>query len=87
MTPIESTALNNLTRQIRSISDETLDEIANSRVWGTYGPDGKSELTWKKWSELDTEHIENILITQPVNELQVRVFLHILKKRYSRSDS
>ena len=82
MTPLEATALTELTRQLRSISDEKLDVLAKTLKWGTYGPNGDGELKVKSFSELDTEHLENIVITQPITELQIRVILHILKKRY-----
>jgi hypothetical protein len=43
----------------------TAGDQLNDMTWGTFGPDGTEPLAIKTLRELDTEHLENILITQP----------------------
>lgn len=51
--------------------------------WGNYGPDSDQSLAVTTIADLSTEHLENILITQPhvENELAAAILM-LLKKRY-----
>ena len=50
--------------------------------WGTYGKDGKSKYKRVKISELTTEHIEAILLTQNMtNSMIKKVLINELKYR------
>jgi hypothetical protein len=86
--PIEAQILTNTAKFVRDISDGRLDCFAHDIKWGTYGPKGTDQLVFKPLDKLDTEHLENILITQPdLRPLFIRVVLHILKKRYTATAS
>ena len=52
-------------------------------TWGTFGPDRDEELQKYTISNLSTQHLENILITQPhiKNEMAAAILM-LLKKRY-----
>ena len=52
-------------------------------TWGTYGPMRDEELQHYSIDNLSTQHLENILITQPQirNELAAAILM-LLKKRY-----
>lgn len=83
MTTIEGQTLANITKTIRNIPNTTLDELANTKLWGTFGPDGVGPMRMRTLGSLDTEHLENILITQKqISTIYSAVILHILKGRY-----
>jgi len=52
-------------------------------TWGTYGPKRDEELQHYCITKLSTQHLENLLITQPqiTNELAAAILM-LLKKRY-----
>lgn len=51
--------------------------------WKTYGPSGSGELTEKNLVDLETAHLENILITQPqIDNDTAAAILFILRSRY-----
>jgi len=52
-------------------------------TWGTYGPDRDEDLQKYTIDKLSSQHLENILITQPQipNELAAAILM-LLKKRY-----
>lgn len=51
--------------------------------WGSYGLSGRDALKYRPLIELDTNHLENILITQPqITPAYRATILHILKSRY-----
>ena len=59
------------------------DNAAAFLTWGTYGPNGDQPLTHKSLADLDTEHLENIIISQPhVLPHFKAAILCELKKRY-----
>jgi len=52
-------------------------------LWGTYGPEGTCSLKKKPLSDLETDHLEAILITQPQIEPWLKAtILELLKIRY-----
>jgi hypothetical protein len=52
--------------------------------WGTYGPEGKGPKETKKLAELDTDHLEAILITQPhLGNYYRATILALLQQRYA----
>lgn len=53
--------------------------------WGSFGPDRDEELDHSTIADLTTQHLENILITQPhiSNELAAAILM-LLKKRYDK---
>lgn len=54
--------------------------------WGSYGRNGDELLKKRKLVDLDTDHLEAILITQPQTSPAYRAaILHILKGRYQAS--
>ena len=66
-----------------SLTDDDLDHLAAVTKWGTYGPNGDQPRVDKPLNQLDTDHLENILITQRHISWQIScVILHILKNRY-----
>lgn len=84
MTPEAVKFLSKITNDIRSYPDEELDKYSILLKWTSYDESGK-ERKMKSLCELDTEHLENILITQRhISLIYSRVILYILKKRYGR---
>lgn len=66
-----------------ALNEDTLDELAATTKWGTFGPNGDQPRVDKPLRDLDTDHLENILITQRHIAWQTSlVILHILKDRY-----
>lgn len=64
-----------------------LSRIRKELTWGTYGKEGKSPLKCRWLDDLDTEHLENILITQRhIPQVYSLVIVTILKERYSATD-
>jgi len=43
------------------IDDNSLNEILDELLWGTYGKDGKSPLKWKFIKDLELDHLEAII--------------------------
>lgn len=50
--------------------------------WGTYGADGKGPLRWVRLVDCNTEHLQNILKTQPrIPNHYIMAIRDILKAR------
>lgn len=66
-----------------NLTEEQMEEAIGEITWGTYGPDGKQPCKYIPLKDLDTEHLENILIfmshPRPVMK---KLLLYVLKKRY-----
>lgn len=62
---------------------ELMSQVRRELTWGTNGPEGQ-EPTKTLWlDDLETGHLENILITQyQIKALYKLVILTILKERY-----
>ena len=74
--------LTGTTRELNRLSDTELECAARTLRWGTYGPTGTDRLSIKYLNDLDTDHLENILVTQyEITELYRKVILYILKRR------
>lgn len=68
---------------------EELKRNAHGRhPWGSYGPAADQPLNVRTLEDLDTEHLENILITQRhlSNEYAASILM-LLKQRYSKVQS
>jgi hypothetical protein len=75
-----------LTEDLSQLNSECLDYLAGSLEWRTYGKDGKGEGVIKALNDLDTDHLENILITQRhIHVIYSKTILHILKRRWKVS--
>ena len=60
---------------------EGLDEYQ----WGTFGPEADQPMTVRLLKDLDTEHLENILITQNQIGVEYRAaIILLLRERYTR---
>jgi hypothetical protein len=84
---VDTTGLDKLAKNIQSfrasLSEDDLGALAMTTKWGTFGPNGDQPRVDKPLIQLDTNHLENILITQRHISWQVScVILHILKERY-----
>lgn len=54
-----------------------------AHVWGTYGPEMAGPLRWVSLPQLETDHLENILITQRhLDPALVAAILKLLHERY-----
>jgi hypothetical protein len=61
--------------------------LAFEMQWGTLGEDGRGEPEFIKLRDLETDHLENILVTQHHIQSNVKAtILHILKRRYNGQD-
>jgi hypothetical protein len=66
-----------------SYNDDKLEDLSKSKTWGTMGPEGKGPRQFLPLCELETDHLENILITQRHISFETSlVILFILKDRY-----
>ena len=83
MTPTEGMALTELTKQLNSYTQKELDDASKRLQWGTFGPDGQRPMQVRYLNDLDTDHLENIMVTQPqITPIYKKVILHILKLRW-----
>ena len=65
-----------------SSSNITMTEAMQKMMWGTYGYPAKLPLEWKRLIDLSTNHLRNILRTQPqVSDSFRKVITNILRKR------
>jgi hypothetical protein len=70
-----------------SLNDEEAYLKGGELVWGTFGPSGKEARRDLRLIDCDTDHLENILITQvQITPLYKRVILAILKRRWTSED-
>jgi len=70
--------------------DDSFDKIVTHLLWGTRGRDGKQPLKWLPLNELETDHLQAILDTQPQirGTIIERVIVHVLEGRQNtRADS
>lgn len=69
------------------LKDDVRDR-AEEFSWGTHGPNGIDPLLKSNITDLSTQHLENILITQRhLDNKLAAAILMLLKKRYSRYGS
>ena len=80
----------NMTVQYQHLNADTCEKLKEQvqdkekeYYWGTHGPKRDEELQEYSIDKLSTQHLENILITQPQigNELAAAILM-LLKKRY-----
>ena len=82
MTPTAGKTLAAITDAVNSITPSRLDELASLTRWGTYGPTGDKPMQARFLSDLDTDHLENILVTQKhIDFMCSKIILHLIKKR------
>lgn len=63
--------------------DSPLTEFMDNLTWRTYGRGGNDPLTRKRLRDCDTEHLQNILITQrQIPLIMSRAIIAILQERY-----
>jgi hypothetical protein len=63
---------------------ELLAKVRSELVWGTFGKEGDKPCKVRFLDDLETEHLENILITQRhIKQVYSLVIVTILKERYS----
>lgn len=73
--------------QCQRLKSQVVNETEQLK-WGTYGPEGRGPLRMVYLIDLDTDHLENILITQPhISNRYAAAILQILKCRYLASRS
>ena len=64
-----------------------VEEVWNKLPWGSYGPEGTDSQKVRMLGELDTDHLEAIIITQPqILPFYRTAILELLKKRYKEQD-
>jgi hypothetical protein len=67
----------------KTLNDDVLEDLSYTLKWGTFGLNGDQPRVDKPLRDLDTDHLENILVTQRHIAWQTSlVILHILKDRY-----
>lgn len=77
--------INNLlemTQQIEALDDSKLDGLSKIMCWGTFGRNADKPLEKRRFCDLDSAHIENIICTQDqLHPVQRKVFLYLLRSR------
>lgn len=77
------TTIADITRRLSELTEAELNTILDRVLWTSYGVDGKGPATQRPLRSLDTDHLENILVTQIHVEFEVRkAILFLLKQRY-----
>lgn len=72
-----------LTRDECKRLKERAKTLAPALTWGTFGPNQNEQVQRKLLIELETDHLENILITQVhIPPVYRAIILEILKDRY-----
>lgn len=75
--------LSNITNDINTLTDDQLEKLSHELEWRSFGIGEVREMKLRPLVELETSHLENILITQRHIAFQTsKVILYILKKRY-----
>lgn len=75
--------LADITRRLSELTADELNTILDHVLWTSYGLDGKGPAIQRPLRALDTDHLENILVTQTHTAFEVRkAILHVLKQRY-----
>jgi len=59
-----------------------VEQVVHKYPWGTTGPELNHPLQYKLLSMLDTDHLENIIISQSLNPAVRAAILMLLKRRY-----
>jgi hypothetical protein len=76
-------AYEHLTAQECEELKERVKDKEKTFTWGTYGPVRDEDLQHYSIDNLSSQHLENILITQPqINNELAAAILMLLKKRY-----
>lgn len=82
MTSADGKILTAITAEVNSVSSEQLDELSTTMRWGTFGPTGNKPMQIRFLNDLETDHLENILVTQKhIDYMYSKVILHLIKKR------
>jgi hypothetical protein len=63
------------------LSDKDLEKLSNETRWGSFGVSGKDPIKYTLMCNLETDHIENILMYCRTTPLIKKILLFILKKR------
>jgi hypothetical protein len=83
LTQQDAENLTALTNSVAVLDNAQLSVLSTTLRWGTYGPEGKRPLAVRYLADLDTDHLENILITQrQISVLYSKTIIFILKQRY-----
>lgn len=79
----EGKLLSEATRIMNGITTRELENYANSLKWMSFGLDGQGPAKLNVLNELETSHLENILVmnSHALNPVYVKTILHILKTR------
>lgn len=59
----------------KTVENSQLLRLARIYKWGTYGKDGKQPLKWVKYIDLEPDHIEAILESQPAQTLDREIIV------------
>jgi len=83
MTTNDGIRLANITQRLSELTADELNTILDHVMWTSYGLDGKGPATQRPLRALDTDHLENILVTQSHTAFEVRkAIIFLLKQRY-----
>lgn len=64
--------------------NSSIADFQDRLLWGTYGRPACYPVRWKKLRDLDTEHLENILVGQwQIPLVYSRAILGILRERHA----
>lgn len=70
--------------EVAALQAEVREQKAwNTLTWGSFGREGKGPCKLRTLGELDTDHLEAILITQPCPHTHRAAILELLKIRYA----
>lgn len=84
MTKEQGAQLALFTARYNSLTDKELQTCAECLQWGTYGPNGDKPMKVRYLNDLNTDHLQNILVTQShISSLYRKVILWLLKKRWT----
>lgn len=67
--------------RVRLIDPAQQSQQYHDLRWGTYGPEGKGPLQWKRLGDCDDDHLKAILRTQPIGPHYHAAINHILQER------
>lgn len=69
---------------LRLTTDNSIEEIKNKLLWGTFGKNKDHELKWIKLINCETEHLQNIISTQEIPPLYKYIIDLILEERKNK---
>ena len=76
------------TDKLESISEQELERLSHTLVWGTYGRELNQPLQHKPVASLTPDHIENILVNLSTpSPLMKKVMIYVMKKKLSHVDT